>query len=948
MKKINLLIGTILCSIFLSAQNITQTTLLKAASTNPIDIPYEKWELPNGLKVLIHEDHSDPIVQVHITYHVGSNRETAGKSGFAHLFEHMMFQGSEHIEDEKGPRIIAEAGGQLNANINFDRTVYFQTVPSNHLETVLWLESDRMGFLLNAVDQEKFNNQRKVVKNEKYQVQMQQPYGMSGEILGQTLYPPSHPYNWPIVGYMDDIERATLEDLKNFFLRWYGPNNAILTISGDVTSNEVIPLVEKYFGSIHRGPEVRKQRAKVPRVSSDIYTGYTDNVYLPMTDMVFPTVPNYHKDEAALDILAALMGQSKKSIFYKNFVKSEKAIQAFVSHRSRELSGEFHFTVLSFPDWQEDIGIYFNNIESDIRNTIADWEEKGFSDEDLSMVKTEMEAETIDKKRSVSAKATAISTWEWLGRGKYNISSELERYNSVTREDVMRVFKKYIKGKKAVINQVRPKSPFVEELDSMVSINPNIDLILKEDPQYVGLEYKKPIDEFDRNIQPKPAPAKPSVVPVYYKETLDNGLKIIGTKSSELPKVYLRLRIQGGRLLEGRKLSGLAELTADMMNESTLNFTSEEISVELQKLGSSISFSADEDGTTMYIESLTSNIDATLAIAEEKLLRPRFEDDDFKRVKKQTLEVMEAMKKNTQSIGFTYFRNQIFGDTPFGRVTTKKSIKKIKLSDVKDFYNNYSPSISSLVVVGDIDRNSLLSKIDFLRNWKSKEILIPSSFSFPEAKQTTIYLLDKEGASQSFIVMGHTADKYDVDGEHFKSKIMNYPLGGGMSGRFFLNLREDKGWTYGANSMFMASNNTGAFAMFTSVKTEATDSALVEIFKEFNAYRNTGITEKELQFTKDAFLGREALKYETAGQKLGFLNRILTYDLDKGYIDTQADILNSLTKSDIDAIAKAKIQPDRMSILIVGNKYLIKKKLNSLESTTDGMKYNFKIKEIKY
>ena len=777
---------------------------------------------------------------------------------------------------------------------------------------------------------------------------MQQPYGMSGEILGQTLYPPSHPYNWPIVGYMDDIERATLEDLKNFFLRWYGPNNAILTISGDVTSNEVIPLVEKYFGSIHRGPEVRKQRAKVPRVSSDIYTGYTDNVYLPMTDMVFPTVPNYHKDEAALDILAALMGQSKKSIFYKNFVKSEKAIQAFVSHRSRELSGEFHFTVLSFPDWQEDIGIYFNNIESDIRNTIADWEEKGFSDEDLSMVKTEMEAETIDKKRSVSAKATAISTWEWLGRGKYNISSELERYNSVTREDVMRVFKKYIKGKKAVINQVRPKSPFVEELDSMVSINPNIDLILKEDPQYVGLEYKKPIDEFDRNIQPKPAPAKPSVVPVYYKQTLDNGLKIIGTKSSELPKVYLRLRIQGGRLLEGRKLSGLAELTADMMNESTLNFTSEEISVELQKLGSSISFSADEDGTTMYIESLTSNIDATLAIAEEKLLRPRFEDDDFKRVKKQTLEVMEAMKKNTQSIGFTYFRNQIFGDTPFGRVTTKKSIKKIKLSDVKDFYNNYSPSISSLVVVGDIDRNSLLSKIDFLRNWKSKEILIPSSFSFPEAKQTTIYLLDKEGASQSFIVMGHTSDKYDVDGEHFKSKIMNYPLGGGMSGRFFLNLREDKGWTYGANSMFMASNNTGAFAMFTSVKTEATDSALVEIFKEFYAYRNTGITEKELQFTKDAFLGREALKYETAGQKLGFLNRILTYDLDKGYIDTQADILNSLTKSDIDAIAKAKIQPDRMSILIVGNKYLIKKKLNSLESTTDGMKYNFKIKEIKY
>jgi zinc protease len=290
----------------------------------------------------------------------------------------------------------------------------------------------------------------------------------------------------------------------------------------------------------------------------------------------------------------------------------------------------------------------------------------------------------------------------------------------------------------------------------------------------------------------------------------------------------------------------------------------------------------------------------------------------------------------------------LFGETPFGRVTNEKSIKKIKLSDIQAYYNNYSPSISSLVVVGDIEKNTLLSKIDFLRNWNAKKVEIPSNFDFPKNNKTQIYLLDKEGASQSFIIMGHLADKYDVDGDHFKSQIMNYPLGGGMSGRFFLNLREDKGWTYGANSFFQASNKNGAFAMFASVKTEATDSALVEIFKEFNSYRTDGITEKELKFTKDAFLGREALKYETAGQKLGFLNKILTYNLDKSYIDKQANILNSITKADIDAIAKTKIQPDKMAIIIVGNKYLIKKKLKTLESNTDGMKYNFKIKEIKY
>jgi zinc protease len=949
MTKINILIAFIFSLRILSAQDNVESKLVKLASTNPIDIPYEKWELNNGLKVLIHEDHSDPIVHVHVTYHVGSNRETAGKSGFAHFFEHMLFQGSEHVEDERAPRIIAEAGGQLNGNTSSDRTVYLQTVPSNHLETILWLEADRMGFLLNAVTQEKFENQRDAVTNEKYQQQMNRPYGMSSEILGQTLYPASHPYNWPVIGYVDDLDRATLADLRNFFLRWYGPNNAILTLSGDVTSSQVMPLVEKYFGTINPGPEVRRQKANVPRLSSDFYTGYTDNIYLPMTDMVFPTVPNYHKDEAPLDILAALMGEGKKSIFYKNFVKSEKAIQAGVTHPCRELAGEFHITVLSFPDWQEDIGVYFNNIEADIRNTISEWEDKGFSDEDLNMVKTEIEAQSIDRKSSVASKATAISSWEWLARGKYNISSEIDRYNNVSRDDVMRVFNKYIKNRKAVINQVSPKSPFVEKLDSMISINPNISLILEEDPQYVDLEYIRPVDYFDRSIQPLPAPSKPSVVPNYYKETFDNGLKLIATQSSEIPKIYMRLRIDGGDLLVDKKRSGLAEFTADLMNESSSKYSSEEISVELQKLGSSISFSADDDGTTMYIETLTKNLDATLVIAKEKLQSPAFNNEDFKRVKNQKLEGMEAMKKNAQYLAFTYFSNQLYGESPFGRVTNEKTLKKIKLDDIKSYYNdNYSPSVSSLVVVGDIDKETLLSKIDFLKKWKSKEVKIPSDFDFPETKATQIYLLDKEGASQSFIIMGHQSDKYDVDGEHFKSQIMNYPLGGGMSGRFFLNLREDKGWTYGANSMFMASDKNGAFAMFSSVKTEATDSALVEIFKEFNSYRTTGISEKELKFTKDAFLGGEALKYETANQKLGFLNKILTYDLDKSYINNQADILNSITKEDIDAIAKAKIQPDNMTIIIVGNKYLIKQRLKNLSSSTDGMKYNFKIKEIKY
>ncbi|MBL6874604.1 MAG: insulinase family protein [Flavobacteriales bacterium] len=952
MSKFNFFLITLLfTSLSLFSSNDNEPVLLKSASTNPIDIPFEKWQFPNGLKVLIHEDNSDPLVHVHVTYHVGSNRETAGKSGFAHFFEHMMFQGSENVPDEKHFKIINDAGGNMNGNTTSDRTVYFQTVPSNYLETALWLEADRMGFLLNAVTPEKFENQRDAVKNEKYQNQISQQYGMSYEILGQNLYPPSHPYNWPVIGYVDDLDRATLEDLKNFFLRWYGPNNAILTITGDVKSEEVLPLVQKYFGSIPRGAEVRKLGSMIPRLSSDIYSGYTDNVYLPLTDIVFPTVPNYHKDEAPLDMLAALMGEGKKSIFYKNFVKSEKAIQASVGHPCRELSGEFHFTVLTFPDWQEDQGIYFNNIEADIRNTIAEWEEKGFSDEDLEMVKTEMISQSFDMKTSISSKASMISSWEWKGRGKHNVSTEINRYKNVTRADVMRVFNKYIKNRKAVINQVRPKSPFVKELDSLISRNPNANLILKEDPQYDNLIYNKSNSEFDaccRHTQPEATAPKTPKIPEFHKESFENGLKTIFSQTNEVPKVYIRLKINGGSLLEDSKKTGLSDFTAQMMNESTLKKSSEDISVELQKLGSTVTFSSEDDMTVLFIECLSENYSKTLDIVEEKLLLPAFNDEDFKRIKKSNVEGLESMKKNSQYLAGTAMSNVLFGDSPFGRSMTEKSIKKIKVMDVKEFYNNYSPNISELVAVGNISKDDFYKELDFLRNWENKNISLPSNFEFPEDNTTQIYLLDKEGASQSFILMGHKSNTFDTDGEFFKSQIMNKSLGGGASGRLFLNLREDKGFTYGAYSFYQGNKQTGMFGIQTSVKTEVTDSALTEIFSILDNYTNTGLTNEELSSTKESYLNSAAMKYETPNQKLGFLNRILTYDLDPSYIDKQADILNDMTLTEVNSLASSKIKPNEMAIVIVGNKYLIKKKLENLSSNKDGMKFDFKINEIKY
>jgi zinc protease len=359
---------------FASSQiTIAQTKLVEKVTKkgNELVIPYEKYKLPNGLTLIIHEDHSDPIVHVDVTYHVGSAREEIGKSGFAHFFEHMMFQGSDHVKDEEHFKLVTEAGGTMNGTTNRDRTNYFETIPSNQLERALWLEADRMGFLLDAVTQQKFEVQRATVKNEKGQNYDNRPYAAGAEYVARTLYPYGHPYSWLTIGYVEDLNRVEVSDLKNFFLRWYGPNNATLTIGGDVNPKEVIKLVEKYFGSIPKGPAVSSTVLAPFSINKDRYVSYEDNIRFPMLQMVFPTVPSFHKDEPALDVLAEILGGGATSLFYKNFVKAQKGIQAGVYNSTSELSGEFTMTVLGLPNTP------LSQLEQMVRQTLEEFEKEG-------------------------------------------------------------------------------------------------------------------------------------------------------------------------------------------------------------------------------------------------------------------------------------------------------------------------------------------------------------------------------------------------------------------------------------------------------------------------------------------------------------------------------------------------------------------------------------------
>lgn len=892
-----------------------------------IVIAYEKYEYPNGLTLLIHEDHSDPIVHVDVTYHVGSAREEIGLSGFAHFFEHMMFQGSDNIGDEQHFKIVSEAGGTLNGSTNTDRTNYFETLPSNYLERALWMEADRMGFLLDAVTQEKFEIQRATVKNERGQRYDNAPYGLVNEKVGEHLYPYGHPYSWSTIGYLKDLDSANVEDLKRFFLRWYGPNNATLTVGGDVDKDEVLASVEKYFGPIPRGPEVQPMEKQAAIVESDRYVSYEDQyIRFPLLQMVFPTVPGFHEDEAPLDVLSDILGGGKHSIFYKNFVKTRKAINANAYHPAQELAGKMEISIVPMP------GTTLSEAEQMVRTSIEEFEQRGVNEDDLQRTKSQIESQMIYGLETVAGKVRQLAQYQTVKKDANYIQKDLERYMSVTKEDVMRVFEKYIKNKPALVMSVYPSGQqnIIAKEDNYTQptsgeVSRHID--------YEGLAYNKPVDTFDRSVMPA-AGANPVIqVPDYWEINLKNEIAVIGAENNEVPTVSISYSIPGGSLLDGDK-NGLASLTATLMNESTEKYTTEDLSNELNKLGSTVYISSSRDEINVYISSLVKNLDKTLDIAKEKLFHPKFTEEDFARIKQQQLKVIENSSTNPANVASRVYSKALYGEGhPFSLPSygTISSVSSINLEDVQSYYeNNLSPKNSKLVIVGDIKKDEILGKLDFLEAWEAKEVAIPEVEVKPLEAGKKIYLVDIPGSAQSQIRMGRLALPYDATGEFYKATIMNYVLGGAFNSRVNLNLREEKGYTYGANTRFSGSKWIGPYTASAGVKIDKTDASIVEFLKEIDTYSEKGITEEELNFTKNSIGQSKARKYETSRQKASFLSRILEYNLPKNFVSHQEKILKEMSEEEIQRLAKKYLNTDDMIIVVAGDKAVIKPGLENL------------------
>ncbi len=898
-----------------------------SATADDIAIPYSKYKLANGLTVILHEDTSDPLVHVDITYHVGSAREELGRSGFAHFFEHMMFQGSDNVGDEQHFKIVSEAGGTLNGTTNSDRTNYYETVPSNQLEKVLWLEADRMGFFLDAVTEEKFEVQRKTVKNERGQNYDNRPYGLVYEKISEALYPEGHPYSWQTIGYIEDLDRATLDDLKRFFLRWYGPNNATLTIGGDIDQMKTLEWVSKYFAPIPEGPAVEDPEYVKLELTEDRYISYEDNIALPLLAMATPTVHRMHPDEAPLDVLMSVLGDGRTSLLYKNMVRNGAAVSASAGHGCSELSCTFTLNALPSP------GNSLADMEAGLRASLAEFETRGVQDDDITRLKAGIVSGMVFGLESVSRKVSGLAAYETFQGDPNHIAQDIARYEDVTKEDVMRVYEQYVKDANWVIMSTVPKG----QADTVAAPDTwtMYERTFPETADEGDLEMRYASDTFDRSVMPAPADFNPAPkLPETWRAELPNGIEILGAANTETPTTTIRIRLETGERNDPLDKLGLASLTASMLNESTQNSTNEQLSNRLDKLGSTIWIGAGGRDTTMTVRTLTENLDATLDILRERMFEPAFAEEDFIRVRDQRLQAIEQGKKQASGIASEVFSLLLYGeDNPSAHngIGSEETVNAITLDDVKAFYAaNYKAGAADIVAVSDLSQDEILTSLSILNDWSGDAPAKPEFAPFPDLATGTLYLVDKPDAAQSEIRIGRRALAYDATGEYYRARLANYILGGAFNSRINLNLREDKGYTYGARSSFSGNESFGSFSARAGVRTDATADSIRQFINEISAYHKTGIKADELAFTRSAIGQSEALDYETPYDKLSFISNILIYDLPEDFVAQQSEILNGLTKEDVGAISTKWLNPDDMIIVVVGDKAKISEDLETL------------------
>jgi zinc protease len=884
-----------------------------------LGIAYSKYQLPNGLTIVVHEATADPVVHVSVAYHTGSARETAGRSGFAHFFEHMMFEGSDNVAAGEHFKIIEGAGGDANGFTQNDITVYHELLPANYLETALWLEADRMGFLHNAVTPERFENQRATVKNERGQNYDSRPYGRASEVVEKALYPAGHPYSWPTIGYEADLNAATAADLRAFLLRWYGPNNATLTIAGDVEPTRAVGLAMKYFGSIPQSAPVAPLPAVAPvRLTEDRYVSYSDAAAeLPMLVLTFPTVPRGHADEPALDALAMLLGSGKNSLLYERLVKTQLAVDVNAWQSNAELGGELTIQARPAP------GHTLAEVEAAVRATLAALGTRPTTADDLTRMRAQRERSLAESLTNVNQRGLLLSTWQTIAGTPSALTASEKRYQRVTAADLTRTFGEYLApGHGAVVLSVLPKQQPTVQPARADSFTPPAPLAAAPDAA-TGLSYQKPTDTFDRKARPVAGVAPAAHVPSYWTTTLANGLRILGTTDRSAPVVSMALTQEGGQQLVPATKAGLAALTADMLNESTRKYSAEAFDNQLDLLGATVQVAAQRETFAVEATTLSRNLAPTMALLTERLLHPRFDTAEFRRVRQRALAQVADRHSQPSQVANQVFRRALYGpEHPFGQPLEglTATLTALKLTDAQAFYRQQiTPSGAILTVVGDVTQEQFLAALGELKTWKGAALTVPKLPAAPPPRtQPTVYVADRAATPQIEIRLGDAATAFDATGPYFRSTLVNVPVVGAFSSRLNHSLREDKGWTYGIHGGFSESRAHGTLRLMASIKAASAIPAIHEVLAQLDSLRKNGLTDEEVTFMR-RFVGQtEALRYTSTSAKLHLLTQVARYHLPTNFPAQQQAIVQSISRGELNQLAAEIFDPTRLVVVVVG------------------------------
>lgn len=896
----------------------------QTAEATGFEVDFETFTLDNGLKVIFHVDRSDPVVAVALTSHVGSAREKEGRTGFAHLFEHLLFLESENLGKGGLDKLSARIGGSgANGSTSRDRTNYFQTVPNDALEKMIWAEADKLGYFINTVTEPVLAKEKQVVKNEKRQSVDNRPYGHTQYVIDRNLYPEGHPYSWQVIGSLEDLQNATLADVKDFFNRWYVPNNVVLTVAGDFDTDQAKEWVEKYFGEIKRGPEVKDLEKRPANLEQTKKLYYEDNfARLPELTLAWPTVPSYHEDSYALEVLADYLADGKNAPFYKELVAKQKLTPDVQMYNyTSELAGQFMLKIRAYD------GKDLDSVHSAVQETFKKFEAEGISEKDLKRIKAGQETSFYNSLSSVLGKGFQLAQYEIFANDPDMINKEINYILAVTPQDVMRVYKKYIQNKPFVATSFVPKGQAELALQDSKLAEVEEEQIVMGAEQEFDLEdeitYKRTPSNFDRDVEPPYGNSPQVKVPEIWEEQLEKGLEIYGISNSEVPLVQFMLEIKGGMLLEDPSKIGVSNLLANLMTKGTGKRSPEELEEAIELLGASIRVNATDENLIISGSTLSKNYDETMALVKEILLEPRWDEEEFELAQQQVISRIQQQKASPNNIASNEFKKLIYGTDHIlshDNIGTEQSVAQIILEDLKNYYNNnLSPDLASFLVVGDIEQETAVAEAkNILEDWSVKKVIFKDLPEVTAPAESQVYFYDVPGAKQSVLHIGYPA-LAETDEDFFPATVMNYRLGGGsFASRLTQELREGKGYTYGIRSGFNGSTIPGPFLISSGVRSNVTLEA-VDLVKEIMQNYDENFNEQDLEVTQGFMIKSNARKFETMGSKLQMLREISNYNLPKNYVLKQEETVRNLSVPDIKALAQKYINPDRMYYLIVGD-----------------------------